>query len=1745
MAENNNALYPTINSKLPVFNLNNTVETNTETPKEKPFVPFSVDNNALYPTINNKLPVFNSNNLLQPNIVSPTDTTPQLFLSNNQLQQEQKEEEDIDLTEDMLRKDPQWIKDAKTIYKERTGKPWFGSDEGAARWLLYDQSWMSWNFTSMGKRAFEAGDWDENVSAAYLRTLNTYPESKITLRSGLMAPFAMLADIPTVLTGGWSMAGKALGGKAAQLAMRYSFKEQLKKRIAELALKKYGSKEIAEEISKRGGKGLFKKDAKKKLTKVRRRVAYETGLKNLEAFVPLGFAYTGIWDLLSQNVRKDIDPNKDDIDYIDSLIAGAAGGFIGAPMAMIAPQIAGRFGRSKFFKEALEEDIIHGDAAHIDIANSSSRELLDDRLERKLAKTADTKKIKGIKNNVLELLKSIITPGEEVLSIGGGRYSSKLKAVPEAKFIEEAGGRAKVSELRPNTERSNVPANTYIPDEELRKGNQDTVVVQNVFGLIEKEDEIVAQGILGDAAKSIKPDGQVLINVGPQVKIKGTTKKLKDPVSIRDKREGQIKDKKGDIDFTETIDDLKPVGPKDTPMDEQGRIITEQITTSLGEKDLVRMLLNDFRDVTRKIVNGETIYIAKKPIHYTPRNIPKPNSKTFFQKIEPWRKKYFSSTAGIPKGLLDDFFSMKSAQRAVGKNIEAVWNKLDRAMNNRWLNKEGKKFTDWTAKEQEEGLELLDAALKGRTLKDTSIDARDSLPIFLRDSIDDMRENLYSIQKQMLKDGMIDNETDAFGTFVQRMGIRDKKGVLRAQKDEDGSIIEMHIVRQYEITNPSSKFSSRLKNTEAGRQRIEEGREYYRKMLLSGKTIDDKAHPLNKLAYEVQNLKYRIDRTPLLSKERIALQDEYDLLMGGEKSQVDELVNSFLKQYDSKNLKEISRLEGDAGFALAERLNLGPLPVGTETSAGVKAAFYGRKEIPPILRNLMGEYKDPFISYGDTIMKLQQNLHNFAFEKEIRRLVDLGKFPGLKAPRIDAFGNEAAPIGFKNLGEATKLARNMSVNTKTGIPQSGTKLPLENIQAEDVIFDAIQMGNDIAPLMNPYWKQFLKLQAMTRISKTAYSFAAQPRNFLGAALKAIAAGNLNIPQFVHTVKVMRGIGKLNDPKLTAQLEKWAYLDITGSGAKIGSIREALDEASTGGGLINNERRLRKAEEDLGKKAWYQAGRVNKVILDIYQSMDDMWKVYSFLNERKRYKKVLKDKMSIGGDDPSKVIKSWRTVGGERVEITVLDQYAAKMVGRHMDNYGHTSRAVKFARRLPAADFLAYKTEQVRTVRNIFETSFQDIKEGRALLDESNNKYGRAQWIQGYQRLGSIISAIGIPMGIAGGAFWNPEEAKKVILNIAGINYKLPYSQEEAAREIAIPDYAAGDHWMELKENKDGTKKYLNLTYWDPLGPFRAPVMAAFRASQGERSLDETLKKAFDDAGSNVWGNFGPSMLAEGLFAMFFDLDQYGRKITKPGDTMSTGMKKRVWAFAKAFYPNALKEVQRIADTTETFGEGFILPTGERGSLTEKGGFPMGRGSAIKRGVGFPEMVVDIKTSLPTKIAPIAIRLRDAQSIFKDELKVFKNLSEEDIIASYKKALDYEYNAMRDLSRLYVAAQAAGMDITKVWKSITNDGNMPTNFKERDVIAFVRGTYIPKIKPLSSDLFSHMHKLHTKGGVKSKIRDVQNELNEIRARYQGAPLFEKLERETIDKPVRRQNINNKVQSEKTLPAFNLDELRKKQ
>ena len=57
----------------------------------------------------------------------------------------------------------------------------------------------------------------------------------------------------------------------------------------------------------------------------------------------------------------------------------------------------------------------------------------------------------------------------------------------------------------------------------------------------------------------------------------------------------------------------------------------------------------------------------------------------------------------------------------------------------------------------------------------------------------------------------------------------------------------------------------------------------------------------------------------------------------------------------------------------------------TTGSARVKGAFFVRKDIPPAIRELMGEYKDPFVNYANTVLKLMQNYENFKFEEDLEQ----------------------------------------------------------------------------------------------------------------------------------------------------------------------------------------------------------------------------------------------------------------------------------------------------------------------------------------------------------------------------------------------------------------------------------------------------------------------------------------------------------------------------------------------------------------------------------------------------------------------------------------------------------------------------------------------------------------------------------------------------------------------------------------
>ena len=272
---------------------------------------------------------------------------------------------------------------------------------------------------------------------------------------------------------------------------------------------------------------------------------------------------------------------------------------------------------------------------------------------------------------------------------------------------------------------------------------------------------------------------------------------------------------------------------------------------------------------------------------------------------------------------------------------------------------------------------------------------------------------------------------------------------------------------------------------------------------------------------------------------------------------------------------------------------------------------------------------------------------------------------------------------------------------------------------------------------------YLALQGHTRAAKTVWSPTAIARNFIGAGWMAAGAGYLSPRNLREIPKVMKGLYRMNDEELNVEMEKGIALGYLQSGTDLGTFRAALSDAGD-----NSFWNFTKKSMTDKKTLRSRAKKLNVEAVKFYQSMDDMWKQFAFINERNTYKQPLLDM----GGDPDKVVRTLRSGDGRVIEITELDEYAANEVAKHMQNYAGVPQFVRAARLLPAADFFAFTTEIIRTQKNIIKTALNDMKQGRELMklgeeavDVAGNKTGllkgQAQSVAGQRRQEGLILAI--------------------------------------------------------------------------------------------------------------------------------------------------------------------------------------------------------------------------------------------------------------------------------------------------------------------------------------------------------------------------------------------------------------------
>jgi hypothetical protein len=946
--------------------------------------------------------------------------------------------------------------------------------------------------------------------------------------------------------------------------------------------------------------------------------------------------------------------------------------------------------------------------------------------------------------------------------------------------------------------------------------------------------------------------------------------------------------------------------------------------------------------------------------------------------------------------------------------------------------------------------------------------------------LDEMRNSLTEVQNKLLKSGVIKKRSDL------------EAKILKSMPDKDGKVDgEFYLTRQYEVfDNPN--WSSIVRGQDKVMNRATE---YLQ------------AQGFQKSKYlKAIDKKVRLDETDELGQ----LQFDYSKATERE----GRIHRAYFGEdgYIQSTLDNIININGeDDLFKL----------FGSQGTSSYNKRFgkilEKRKIISEEIRDLMGEYKDPFTNYMNTFMKLNQVIAAHKYESEIGELIRRGLIEGAgTAPSIT--GGRVTELTSRL--PATKGAVRKKSAAEVASEEEGLTSPLKGLYGTKEVADAVLYGNEITRFTDSFndnvlfrgLTQYLALQGHTRLAKTVYSPGSIARNFLGAGWMSFGAGYFRPGHIKAMAKIARGLASQSDEQINADIEKATYLGYHQSGV-IGpaSVKAALKDAGEVSSWTLNNPMYRGGQSFKNK-----AKKANMSAIKFYQAMDDVWKRFGFLNEKDNYRQVLVDRAHVarvrrqagqeisfedeqlldafrkqGGDvyDPEQdVVHTFKSGDGLTVNITRLDRLAADEVARHMQNYAGVPQYVRFMRLAPAADFLAFTTELARTMKNIWVDSAKDIVEGTKLMREGivlpdGTLAGRRQRNVGATRLGFQIAAQGSASALAAGS-----------VMLVGLD-----PEEADAIETFGQDYEKGAQWLYLGEQKDGAGRRLNMSWLNPYAGATDWLRAGMREMGKGPEVEGKVLRAIDDAILGpVYNMLGPSMIAEATLNNIMNVDSYGNKLIKDIDNWDQEAAKRFGQVWQAYEPGIIRDAENIYKSIVDRPEGQ-----EYAAKKGKEGRKFKTSDQLTGLIGVKPQYYDIKPQMGYEIAKHKRNMGDAKKIFSNIIQDKSPTTINELTEAYSESLDKQFREARRIFDVFTRAEEAGLSKTQIRSALSKGGIFDSALDKKIVLNMInKGRFIPP-SPVSGDAFRWVHYAKSEGMSPPPVKEALKELMQIYKSYLGA------------------------------------------
>ncbi|MCP4651154.1 MAG: hypothetical protein GY853_13895 [PVC group bacterium] len=568
--------------------------------------------------------------------------------------------------------------------------------------------------------------------------------------------------------------------------------------------------------------------------------------------------------------------------------------------------------------------------------------------------------------------------------------------------------------------------------------------------------------------------------------------------------------------------------------------------------------------------------------------------------------------------------------------------------------------------------------------------------------------------------------------------------------------------------------------------------------------------------------------------------DSYQKKLEKINSRIDKLVEK-IPEFQRKSQPTEGELRGQINELLYKK----EAPVSVLASGGKLGSknlsiLKRKKDIPVEIRSLWGEYKDADVNYAKSVSKMANLIASNRFLNEVKT----------KGKNKFFFDNPVVEGG-------------KSYDVKISADKSPTMAPLNGLYTTKEIEEAFDSINK-RDVPGTLYRLYLKVNSAAKYAKTIGSPMTHVRNVTGNVGFAIANGHFNLKEAPNAIKTtfqdLRGKSVGETKKYIRELTE---LGVISDGARAGEIRDIIKDATQGDldVLIGT-----------GPKHAYK--KALKAIEKLYGAEDDVWKIFAYENELKRYKKALPDM-------PEKELK----------------QKAANIVRDTYPTYSMIPSAIKKLRRFPlVGTFVSFPAEVVRTANNTIKLMASELK-------SSNPEIRKI----GAQRLVGLTLAATITAGLGAASRFRTGTTKE---------------KEDAAREFMAP-WTKNSQIIWASSIENGKANYVDLGYSDPHSYLRKPLLAFLNG-------EDWKEKAFE-AGAELLSPFlGEDMLAQKLLNIKRNKTPDGQNVYNPQDKLTNQTIDKLNHLIEGMEPGAIASLRRIYKSTKDvegqYGSGYDTKT---------------------------------------------------------------------------------------------------------------------------------------------------------------------------------------------------------------------------